>query len=145
VETSVSIEEITAPFLAEPESSAPPWGIVEIFDDELKDLATSVTATTSVSPSEAGPSAPQVTAMPDTSDDWKFVHKLFVELNQEAIRIPGDGALVDLVSDDKEATEDDAGEGDKGVAPGDEEEEGTIAVDEPSEQATVPLSPPPSA
>ena len=121
METSVSIEEITAPFLAEPESSAPPWGIVEIFDDELKDLATSVTATASVSPSEAGPSAPQVTAMPDTSDDWKFVHKLFVELNQEAIRIPGDGALVDLVSDNGEAMEDNADEGEKKVAPGKKE------------------------
>jgi len=71
--------------------------------------------------------------MPDMSGDWEFARKLFIELNQEAIRIPSDGALVDLVSDEEE------------VVPGDkEEEEGTTAVDEPSEQAIMPPSSPPS-
>ena len=71
--------------------------------------------------------------MPDTSGDWEFARKLFVELNREAIGIPGDGALVDLVSDDEEAML------------GDEEKEGTTAVNEPPEQAAVPPSPPPRA
>jgi hypothetical protein len=83
--------------------------------------------------------------VPDTSGDWEFAHKLFVELNWEAIETPGDGALVDLVSDNEEATEDDADEGEKEVTLGDEEEEGTVAVDGPSEQAAVPPNPPPSA
>jgi len=95
-ETSVSTEEITALALAGPESNALKRGVVEISDDELEDLTASVTATASISPSEAGPSAPRVTAVPDTSGDWEFAHKLFVELNREAIGISGDGALVDL-------------------------------------------------
>ena len=68
-ETSVSTEEITAPALEEPESNALPRGVVEISDDELEDLTASVTATASISPSEAGPSAPWVTAVPHTSGD----------------------------------------------------------------------------
>jgi hypothetical protein len=72
-------------------------------------LIASVAATVGTGPSEAGSSVPRVTAVPYTSGDWEFAHKLFVELNREAIGIPGDGVLVDLVSDDEEATEDDAG------------------------------------
>ena len=131
-ETLVSTEEITTPSLAELESSEPPRGIVELSDDELKDLTASVVAAASASLSEAGPSAAWVTAMPDMSGDWEFARKLFIELNQEAIRIPSDGALVDLVSDEEE------------VVPGDKEEEGTTAVNEPSEQAIMPPSSPPS-
>ena len=108
-------------------------------------MTASVTAAASIGPSEARPSAPWVTAMPDTSGDWEFARKLFVELNWEAIGIPSDGALVDLVSDDEEATEDDADEGEKEVVLGNEEEEGTMAVDGPLEQATAAPSPPPSA
>jgi hypothetical protein len=83
--------------------------------------------------------------MPDTSGDFEFAHKLFIELNREAIGIPGDEALVDPVSDDEKATEDDVGEGEKEVAPGDKVEEGTTMVDRPPEQAAMPPSPPPSA
>ena len=53
--------------------------------------------------------------------------------------------MVDLVGDDEEATEDDADEGEKEVVLGNEEEEGTMAVDGPPEQATAPPSPQPSA
>ena len=84
-------------------------------------MTASVTAAASIGPSEAGPSAPWVTAVPHTSGDWEFAHKLFVELKQEAIVIPGDGALVDLVSDNGEAMEDNADEGEKKVAPGKKE------------------------
>jgi hypothetical protein len=83
--------------------------------------------------------------MPNTSGDFEFSHKLFIELNREAIGIPGDEALVDPVSDDEKAMEDDAGEGEKEVAPGDKVEEGTAMVDKLSEQAVMPPSPPPSA
>ena len=87
-ETSVSTEEITAPALEEPESNALPRGVVELSDDEPEDLTASVTTAASIGPSEARPSAPWVTAMPDTSGDWEFARKLFVELNWEAIGIP---------------------------------------------------------
>ena len=83
--------------------------------------------------------------MPHTSGDWEFARKLFVELKQETIVIPGDGALVDLVSDNEEAMEDDTDECEKEVVLGNEEEEGTMAVDGPPEQATTAPSPPPSA
>ena len=53
--------------------------------------------------------------------------------------------MADLVSDDEEAKEDNANEGEKEVAPGNKEEEGTMAVDGPPEQATTAPSPPPSA
>jgi hypothetical protein len=143
-EVSASAEEITAPALAKLESSALPRGI-ELSDDESEDLIAPVAATaTSAGPSEAGPSAPRVTAVPNTSGDWEFTRKLFVELNQEAIGIPDDGALVDLVSDDEEAMEDDTCEGKK-VTPDDKVEEGTTTIDGSPEQAVVPPSPPPSA
>ena len=48
--------------------------------------------------------------------------------------------MVDLLSDDEEDVGDDTGE--KVVMLGDEEEEGTMAIDEPLEQAAVPPSPP---
>lgn len=70
---------------------------------------------------------------------------LFVELNQEATGIPSDGALVDLVSDDEDIVETNAGEVKKKVMPGDEEEEGAIVDDRPPEQAAAPSSSPPSA
>jgi len=66
-------------------------------------------------------------------------------LNWEAIRIPSDGALVNLVSDDKDIMEANAGEAEKEVTSGDKEEEGAMADDGPSQQAIVPPNPPPSA
>ena len=53
--------------------------------------------------------------------------------------------MVDLVSDNEEAMEDDTDECEKEVVLGNEEEEGTVAVDGPPEQATTAPSPPPSA
>jgi hypothetical protein len=94
-EATASTEEITTPALVKLESSVPPWGIIELSDDESKYLITSVTA--NIGPSKPGPSAPWVTARP-MSDDLEFTRKLFVELNQEAIGIPDDVASVDLVS-----------------------------------------------
>jgi hypothetical protein len=66
-------------------------------------------------------------------------------MNQEAIGIPGDGALVGLVSDEKVAAEGNAGEGEKEVMPSDKVEEGTAVVDRLQEQAIMPSSPPPSS
>ena len=58
-----------------------------------------------------GPSAPCAVGSPDTSRDEEIARKLFVELNREAISIPGDGGLVILSSDsEEEAAEEDAGE-----------------------------------
>ena len=68
-ETSVSTEEITALALAGPESNALPRGVVEISDDELEDLTASVAAATSASLSEARPSTPRVTTVPDMNGD----------------------------------------------------------------------------
>jgi hypothetical protein len=91
-EVSMSAVEITAPALAEPGSNMAPQGIIELSDDESEDLIASAAATVGTGPSEAGPSVPRVTAVPYTSGDWEFAHKLFVELNREAIGIPGDGS-----------------------------------------------------
>ena len=49
------------------------------------------------------------------------------------------------MSNDEEAMEDDVDECEKEVVLGNEEEEGTMAVDGPPEQATAPPSPQPSA
>lgn len=108
-------------------------------------LVTSVAATASAGPSNVGPSTPRVAVVPDTSGDWEFAQKLFVELNREAIGIPGDGALVDLVSDDEDIMEADTGKVEKEVTLGNKEEEGTAADDGPSEQVALSLCPPPSA
>jgi hypothetical protein len=144
-EVSTSAMEITALALAVPRSNMPPQGIIELSDDESEDLIASTAATVGADPSEARPSTPRVPAVPNTSGDWEFARKLFVDLNWEAIGIPDDGALVDLVSNEEEAVEDDASEGKKEVTPGDKVEEGTVAIDGSPEQAVVPPSPPPSA
>jgi hypothetical protein len=69
-EVSASAKEITALALAKPESSTPPRGIIELSDNELEDLIAPVTIiAASAGPSEAGPSAPQVTVVPDMSND----------------------------------------------------------------------------
>jgi hypothetical protein len=65
-------------------------------------------------------------------------------MNREAIGIPGNGAIVDLVSDDANVMAADAGKA-KEVALGDEEEEDTAVDDGPMEQIVVPRSPLPSA
>lgn len=79
------------------------------------------------------------------SGDWELARKLFVELNWEAIGIPGDGALVDLVSDEEDHGEPNADEVEEDVAPGDKEEEGNAANDGPLEEGVVPPNPPPRA
>lgn len=142
-EAVVSTEEVAAPAPGEPKSNAPREGVIELSDDESEDLIASLAAAVSARPSKARPSTPRVAAVPNTSDDQEFARKLFVELNWEAIGIPGDGALVDLVSDNEETVEADAGEAKEEVALGGEEED--AADDRPSEQDAVPPSPSPSA
>ena len=67
-------------------------------------------------------------------------------MNREAISIPGDWALVDLVNDDDEDIgEPDAGEAKKEAALGDEEKKGNEENNGPPERAVMPPSPPPSA
>jgi hypothetical protein len=118
--------------------------VVELSNDELEGLITSVIVTASAGPSDPGPSIPWVIVVPDTSGDYELARKLFIDFNQEAIGIPGDEALVDLVSDE-DSKEPDANKAEEDTATGDEEEEGTTVDDEPSEQGVMSPSPPPSA
>ena len=55
-----------------PESSVPLKGVIELSDDESDGLVVSCVATATIGPSDAGPSTPWVTAVPDTSGDWEF-------------------------------------------------------------------------
>jgi len=145
------------------EPSAPPKGVIELSDDESEGLIASFAATVGTGPSDVGPSAPQVTTTPNTSDDWEFARrlstelnweeipsnkelaqKLFVELNREALDTPGDGALVDLVSEDEGDTAAGTGKVVEETTPNDEEEEGVIAPDGSPEQNAVPPGPPSS-
>ena len=120
-----------------PESSALLKGVIELSDDESKGLIASFAATAG-----AGPSAEL--NREEIPGDRELAWKLFVELNREAIEIPGNGALVDLVSDDEGVVAVDAGE-EKEVILGDEEKEvASTDVGLPEQTATVP-SPPPSA
>jgi hypothetical protein len=73
-----------------------------------------------------------------------LAQKLFVELNREAIGIPSDGAMVDLISDEEDFGEPDASEAEEDTALGDKEEEGSMADDGLLEQAVVPPNAPPS-
>ena len=120
-----------------PESSALLKGVIELSDDESKGLIASFAATAG-----AGPSAEL--NREEIPGDRELAWKLFVELNREAIGIPGDGGLVDLVSDDEGVAAADAGE-EKEVVPGDEEKEGTLADNGLPEQTAAVPSPPPSA
>ena len=80
-EVAASIEEVTATASGEPESNAPPEGVIGLSNDESEDLIASLVATTNTSPYEARPSTPWVTVEPNTSGDLEFTQKLFVELN----------------------------------------------------------------
>jgi hypothetical protein len=84
-------------------------------------LVAPIPAATSANPSGASPSTPRVAAVANTSGDWEFARKLFIELNREAIGIPDDWALVDLVSDDEDVAIAYASKA-KEVTPGDDEE-----------------------
>lgn len=75
--------------------------VTKLSDDESEGLA-ALDIPTSTVPAEAGPSAPRVSARPDTSCDKEFPRALFITLNREALGIPGDGGLVDLVSDEED-------------------------------------------
>lgn len=55
-EASSSIEEITALASEAPESSVSLKGVIELLNDESKDLGASIAAAASASPSEASPS-----------------------------------------------------------------------------------------
>lgn len=134
----------SAGFLDIPESSVlPPKKVIELSDDESKSLVVSRVVASCAIPTEASPSAPRVAAVPDTSGDKAFARALFIELNREAIGIPGDGALIDLVSDEEDygASSGDKEEG--GVTPGEEKEE-AASGDGLESQVAVPPSPPPS-
>jgi hypothetical protein len=48
---------------------APPQGVIELSDDESEGLIASFTGVGGTSPSDAGPSTPQVTTLPDMSGD----------------------------------------------------------------------------
>ncbi|CAD6219105.1 unnamed protein product [Miscanthus lutarioriparius] len=144
-EATTSTEEVAAPAPEESESNVLSQGVIELSNDEPEDLIASIAVAASTGPSKARPSTPRVAIMPDTSDDWEFARKLFVELNREAIGIPGDGALVDLVSDNEDTMEADAGKAKKEVAPDGEGEEGDATADDRlPEQTAVPPSPLPS-
>jgi hypothetical protein len=145
-------------------SGALPQGVIELSDDESEGLIASFTATGGTGPFDASPSTPRVTTLPDMSGDWEFAcrlsmelnreeipgdkelaQKLFVELNREALGTTGDGALVDLVSDDEDiAAAGINGEAEKAVS-SDEEEEDAATHNRSPEQADAPPSPPPSA
>lgn len=71
----------------------PPVEMIDLTSDAVCGAAAS---------SSAGPSSSRAAALPDTSGDEEFARKLFVLLNHRALGICGDGALVDLVSDDDE-------------------------------------------
>ena len=144
-EATTSTEEVAAPAPEESESNALSQGVIELSDNEPEDLIASIATATSAGPSEAGPSTPRVAVMPDTSGDWEFAQKFFVELNWEAIRIPDNRALVNLVSDDEDTMEADAGKAKKEVTPDGEGEEGDATADDRlPEQTAVPPSPLPS-
>ncbi|CAD6213234.1 unnamed protein product [Miscanthus lutarioriparius] len=68
-EASASTEEIAAPILGAPEDSVPPWGVIELSDDESDGLVASIAAAANIGPSEASPSPPRVAAVPNTSGD----------------------------------------------------------------------------
>lgn len=127
-----------------PESTAPTLKeVIELSDDESENLVTSG-VTASAVPSEASPSTPCVAAPPDTSGDEEFARQLFISLNREAIGIPGDGALVNLVSDEDYGASS-GGEEEEGVAAGEEEKEEASSGGGSPAQATASPSPPPSA
>ncbi|CAD6219910.1 unnamed protein product [Miscanthus lutarioriparius] len=65
-EASASTEWITALALVEPELNAPLRGIIELFDDKSEELIAYVAT---AGPTEARPSAPWVTTVPNTSSD----------------------------------------------------------------------------
>ena len=83
--------------------------------------------------------------VPKILGDGELVRQLFVELNREAIGIPGDGVLVNLVGDDEDIVAADTDKVEKEVALGDKEEEGTTVGDGPPEQAAMPPCPRQSA
>lgn len=71
------------------------------FGNELGSLVPVGAAARAASP-RAGPSTSRAAVPPDTSGDEENARKLFVLLNRKEIGIPGDGALMNLVSDDEE-------------------------------------------
>ena len=81
----------------EPEGSTPPVGAAP---------AALVISTAPAASAIPGSSTPCAFGWPDKSHDEEIARRLFIELNREAIGIPGDGGLVILGSDnDEEATE----------------------------------------
>lgn len=96
--------------------------VLVLSDDESEDLVPLRAGKCVASPRD-GPYTPHVAVVPNTSGDEEFARKLFVALNREAIGIPGDGALVDLVSDS-------------------EEEEGAGKGGSPPQESVLPKSPP---
>lgn len=117
--------------------------MIELSDDESESLVVPGVVA-SATRSEAGPSAPRATAPPDTSGDEAFARELFITLNREAISIPGDGALVDLVSDEEDYGASSDSEEEEGTALDEEEEKAASSGELPAQTAASP-SPPPSA
>lgn len=141
-EASTSIEEIATGALEALGPNVLPKVVVDLSDEESEGLIASVTTTTDTGPSDPGPSIPRVTIVLDMGGDWELARKLFVEMNLEAIEIPGDGASVDLISDKEDYGEPNASKVEEDAASGNKEEEGTMADDELSDQAGVPPSSP---
>lgn len=98
----MKVEQSEAPAVAvlkvEPAS---PGKVIKLSDGDEPEGPILSGAAVHVASSSTGPSAPCVAGLPDTSGDEEFVRKLFVELNCEAIGIPGDGSLVILDSDEE--------------------------------------------
>ncbi|CAD6204258.1 unnamed protein product [Miscanthus lutarioriparius] len=82
----------------EPEGSIPSAGAAPIAP--VSTAAPASVASTALD--VPGPSTPCAAGSPDTSRDEEIARKLVVELNREAISIPGDGGLVILSSDSEE-------------------------------------------
>lgn len=98
----MSTEEVAARALEASGPNAPPMEVVELSDDESEGLMASIASATSTGPSNPSPSIPPIIIVPYTSDDFELAQKLFVEPNREAIDIPSDGALIDLISDEED-------------------------------------------
>ena len=117
--------------------------VIKLSDDESEGLA-ALDVPTSAVPAEDSPSAPRVFARPGTSGDEEFARALFVTLNHEALGIPGDGGLVDLVSDEDYGASS-GGEQEGGMASDEEKKEEAASGDASPSQAAESPSPPPSA
>ncbi|CAD6342248.1 unnamed protein product [Miscanthus lutarioriparius] len=140
-----AISESPIKLLDLPESStSAAKKVIELSDDESEGLA-ALDVPTSAVPAEASPSAPRIFAHPGTSGDEEFARALFITLNREALGIPGDGGLVDLVSDEEDYGASSGGEQEGGVASGEEKKEEAASGDASPFQATASPSPPPSA